>query len=658
MGKGWFGLALVCVTTGCSDDEPSRVPPEAGVAESGGSSSGSNTEPRDALGSSDSSATTLDEVTQDVVVSDADSTSSGERLDAATPEAHDTSASDAFTPNDNADAANTEVTSSSEPGSIESEDSGVPASGETTDTSSSTDGTETTEPSRILDDGGVDPTATDDAATSLDGGTEDDASDSLSVEARAGFIDVEGTDYVWQSNTYNSSSARLFYALTPADDLPADAPVFVFFNGGPGSATSSCLLSYGTGPYSLPGDLSAPELAPNPWSWTQMGNLLYFDTRQAGFSYSTLPDPSDPTARALEWTQRNFNAYIDAADAVRLVLRVLSQQPALRDNPIVIVGESYGGTRATLMLRYLLGPELLRTSALYRDVALADEITAFFDANLDDENEAVTDRAKRQLAAQILIQPFVSGSQFADQDRIRCLPDTPAQQVASEVGATCTGIEIFRDAYKIDEQATWSASVDTLAQRMLTHPTQLAQLLGVPLESINGLKAADRPQGYRDSSAGRFADPQPEFIAELGELQAWDAYHRTTTPRGPWPDTLYTDPNPCALFSWVAQQVDTFITNAKWDNVVLSPVLPTTLYKCAQLLTRPYVDGVEFASGEALELGETGQMVIHFNEGAPEGASDATIEVRGYDSGHMVTVTHAEALFHDVRAFLVERGVL
>ncbi len=84
-------------------------------------------------------------------------------------------------------------------------------------------------------------------------------------------------------SSLQTSSARTFYAFTPADDLPEEAPVFVFFNGGPGSATSAGLLSYGTGHYSLPSDLSGPNLTANPSSWAQMGNLLYFDTRQAGF---------------------------------------------------------------------------------------------------------------------------------------------------------------------------------------------------------------------------------------------------------------------------------------------------------------------------------------------------------------------------------------
>ncbi len=310
-----------------------------------------------------------------------------------------------------------------------------------------------------------------------------------------------------------------------------------------------------------------------------------------------------------------------------------------------------------MMLRFLLEPELLRSPNLYQDISLADEITSFFEANLDAEVDTVEAQAKRQLPAQVLIQPFFAANQFPDQDAIRCLPDTPAQQVAAELSTSCESIELYRDTYKINEPATWSESLDLMAQQMLTDATKLPTLLGVELNSISGLAAADRTLAYRDPQSGWYTDPQPDFVTALGQLQPWDAYHLTLTPRAPWSDSIYDDPYPCYFFSWVAQQVDTFITNAKWDNIVLTPVLPTTLFDCSQLDTTPFVDGIAFAP-EGLAMGESGQMVFQFNDLAPEGATQTAVEIRGYESGHMVTVTHAAPLFGDVQAFLVERGVL
>lgn len=64
--------------------------------------------------------------------------------------------------------------------------------------------------------------------------------------AESGFVDVPA-----QATSLRTPS-RLFYSFQPtqsADDKPK--PLLVFFNGGPGSATSTCLLSYGTGPFTI-----------------------------------------------------------------------------------------------------------------------------------------------------------------------------------------------------------------------------------------------------------------------------------------------------------------------------------------------------------------------------------------------------------------------
>lgn len=673
MGRAWFGVAIVCGLGGCGDDEPSWVPPleEAGAVATSGRSldAGHNTIDTSSDGvthtASDGPVTSssvaetrnaTNGVGLDAGVADAGAKTlshSSEMRDAAEDRSDEVAdaIADVATANDvRPDGSPSSETQSSVDSGLDPNDSTAPF-----DTQASNDAATKPPVSFDLDAGTLDSTE----SSSPDASNETEAADGgklEELEARAGFIDLEGVQYTLGAAT-QASSARLFYAFTPADHLAADAPVFVFFNGGPGSATTAGLLSYGTGPFSLPADLRGPTLEPNPWSWTRMGNLLYFDTRQAGFSYSTLPDPSDPVARSLEWQQRNYNIYIDAADSIRLVLRVLEQEPSLRDNPIILVGESYGGTRATMMLRFLLNPGILRAGGSFQDLALADEITAFFSSNMVEGTNSVEEQAKLQLPAQILIQPFFAGTQFPDQDDVRCLPDSPAQQIAAELGTNCESIELYRDAYKINEPATWSDTLDVLAQQTLMHPTKLTTLLGVPLSSIAGLAAAERPLAYRDSQSGFYASPQPEFLAALGELQAWDAYHLTLTPRGPWSNDLYYDNVPCAYFSWVAQHVNTLITNAKWDNVVLTSVLPTTLYACSQLYSTPFVDGVAFEP-EGLALGESGQMVFSFNDEASRGAGPVGVEIRGYDAGHMVTVTHAEPLFKDVQAFLTAHGVL
>lgn len=104
-------------------------------------------------------------------------------------------------------------------------------------------------------------------------------------------------------------------------------------------------MPYGTGPFTL--DPEAPaDAAPraNDASFTRFANLLDVDARSAGFSYDIAS--SDPPV--CHGAQRLYVA--DAADFIYVLLEFLGAHEALRDNPVVIAGESYGGTRAPVML--------------------------------------------------------------------------------------------------------------------------------------------------------------------------------------------------------------------------------------------------------------------------------------------------------------------
>jgi hypothetical protein len=201
--------------------------------------------------------------------------------------------------------------------------------------------------------------------------------------ARVGFVEVE--PLAWTSRTgerNESSGARLFYRFVPADVDAKSAPVFVLFNGGP-LATSMLLMSFGTGPTTL--DIASPEAAArdNPHSLTQLGNLLYIDARDTGFSYLT-------GSKADALSSASLNPLIDAADFVRVTLRVLAKQPALSNNPVVLVGESYGGLRASLMLQLLLGT----VAGGELDVDLEPELLAHF-PRCSPAPPTVPSRAKR-----------------------------------------------------------------------------------------------------------------------------------------------------------------------------------------------------------------------------------------------------------------------
>jgi len=120
---------------------------------------------------------------------------------------------------------------------------------------------------------------------------------------KAGFIELGALDFHFHQGSYfnrlqlRSSPARIWYVFQPADESPAEKPLFVFFNGGPGGATSAGLFSANTGRKAVKVDneKDTAEIINNPSSWTAMGNLLHIDARTAGFSYSLMENPgSDP----------------------------------------------------------------------------------------------------------------------------------------------------------------------------------------------------------------------------------------------------------------------------------------------------------------------------------------------------------------------------
>jgi pimeloyl-ACP methyl ester carboxylesterase len=137
-----------------------------------------------------------------------------------------------------------------------------------------------------------------------------------------GFVDVAGR--------------HMFYALFSADADPARAPLFVLFNGGPGFPTTLGLLPCGTGPFVVD-ELGAA--VGNDASFTRLASLLYLDQPATGFSYDDASLGSIP-----------FDATTDAGAFASAIQGVLDTHSIFAASELVLVGESYGGTRAQLVI--------------------------------------------------------------------------------------------------------------------------------------------------------------------------------------------------------------------------------------------------------------------------------------------------------------------
>lgn len=141
-------------------------------------------------------------------------------------------------------------------------------------------------------------------------------------------------------------------------------------------------------------------------------NLLYLDAPNAGFSYQLVKNASDAKVKAAEFDAQNFNPFIDASQMIRVLLRFLDDHPLIKSNSVILVGESYGGVRASIMMNMLLFHNRYQDGTrVYRDASLTEEIRRHF-ANVysSEVGTLVTpEMAAGQFGAQILISPLIAG---------------------------------------------------------------------------------------------------------------------------------------------------------------------------------------------------------------------------------------------------------
>lgn len=350
---------------------------------------------------------------------------------------------------------------------------------------------------------------------------------SAPLTSEANYIEIEPISFSLQQqglDTYSdtSSTARILYSFHPANLDPASKPLFVFLNGGPGCATTTNLFSMNTAPYTLDKlRTNGNPYAANPYSWTALGNLLYIDAPNTGFSYNMVSGASDLNVRFSEFNSKNFNPFIDSANVIRVLLRFLDAHPAIRSNQVVLVGESYSGTRVSTMLNLLLFYSKYGTGEkIYKDTALAAEIGRHLarvfpaEAAAGSLNPATV---ARQFGRQILIQPEISGPYQAEADGdlfeqqgsvidqlatasgkvyTRC---DPTDTTCSKEMNALTFVEknAGRDRYNMTMQVGWTDELEAFAMQGLLDVDILSRLFGYDVRSISLLRPEARKDAYR-----------------------------------------------------------------------------------------------------------------------------------------------------------------
>ena len=507
------------------------------------------------------------------------------------------------------------------------------------------------------------------------------------LDYESGFIDLEENSYTLSNSSTNSGRAKMWYDFQPADENPESKPLFVLYNGGPGSS-SSLIFLYNTSKKTADQAFAGEGVADNQWNWNKLGNLLYIDARQTGFSYGIVDNPSNRSARSNYFSTANFNVFVDAADFIRVILRFLEAHPQIKSNPVILAGESYGGTRTTAVLNILLNvADYAQKNRVFYDQALFNEIAAHFQG-IDQSVSGMPSKeaVAKQFGRQIMIQPLAMGQQQLDAvGEVLEKSDSPLYEIQQETGKKYTPCgsswncdkynrainyvrNAGRDIYSYRREYNWLFDYTDYGIAKMLQFTMFKQFIMNDPTKIEALYAANRTGAFRYASGNGFS----RNIADLDKLENVPESikiilkarieQRNVHPRSsgnlesvfgtlPSYDEYYVDTNDTVLSTFYNASVDpyddvngemflenirtakTFITKAEEDIILYAEATPEAAKK--------------FSSVSSVETGEE-SFTVHFKDG-----QSATVTFPFYpESSHSVSVNQPEKFFNDVKNWM------
>ena len=508
------------------------------------------------------------------------------------------------------------------------------------------------------------------------------------LDYESGFIYLEENEYFLSNRSDKSGRAKIWYNFQPADENPQEKPLFVFYNGGPGSASAIVFL-YNTAKRTADQACSEEGLAENGTSWTQLGNLLYVDARQTGFSFGILDNPADKSSRSAYFSSSNFNVFTDAADFIRVILRFLESHPKIKANPVILSGESYGGTRTTAITNILLNvADYAENNRVFYDKALFDEIARHFQ-EIDPSISGMPSKevVAKQFGRQIMIQPLVMGMKQMDAaGELLERSDSPVYIIEQETGikfskcgtmncykysnATSYVEDADRDIYSYRRPHNWlfdytdagtakMLQMPMFAEFIMNDPTKINELYSesraaegafrygdnngylrnpedfdplnkVPEIEKNIIKAHIKQRQAHPRSSGNlesFFGELPdydEYFVDLSYSINYAFYYASVSP--------YSDVNG-EMFLENIRTTKTFITQAEEDIVIYAKAIPEAAKSFSS------VSGVDT---------EDNSFTVHFNDG-----QSATVTFPFYpESSHSVAVNQPVKFFEDVKNWM------
>lgn len=135
---------------------------------------------------------------------------------------------------------------------------------------------------------------------------------------------------------------NLFFWFFESQSDPANDPIVIWLNGGPGSSSMLGLFAE-NGPYKIQDDLS---LIDNPYSWNRNANLWVID-QPAGTGLSYVEKSKDKNC----YTKTEAQATQQLLDGV---VQFLSKWPQYQKNDVYIFGESFAGRYIPMLAHAVL----------------------------------------------------------------------------------------------------------------------------------------------------------------------------------------------------------------------------------------------------------------------------------------------------------------
>ena len=506
------------------------------------------------------------------------------------------------------------------------------------------------------------------------------------LDYESGFIDLEENSYTLNNRSAQSGKAKMWYNFQPADKNPKDKPLFVFYNGGPGSSSSLVFL-YNTSKKTADQSVAGEGVADNPYNWNQIGNLLYIDARQTGFSYGIVDDPTNSRSRSNYFSTSNFNVFVDAADFIRVILRFLDNHPAIKSNPVILAGESYGGTRTTAVINVLLNvADYAGKNRVFYDGPLFEEIAQHF----REIDPAITgmpskEQVAKQFNGQIMIQPLAMGQQQIDAvGEVLEQSDSPLYEIQQETGRQFKACgnswcdkhsnalsyveNANRDIYAYRREYNWLFDYTDYGIAKMLQFSMFGQFIMNDPTKINDLYAANRTGAFRYKNGNGYSRnitgsdefknlPESVKIIMNARIEQRNAHPLSSgdleSVFGTLPnyDEYYVDTNSTInstfysasvspysdvngeMFLENIKTVKTFITNAEEDIILYAKATPEAAKK--------------FSSVSSVETGDE-SFTVHFKDG-----QSATVTFPFYpESSHSVSVNQPEKFFNDVKNWM------